>query len=414
MIDLKRLLKIDHVYVLGVSGGCDSMALLDIMHRAGYSIIVCHVNYHLREDSDLDQKTVEDYCKIHNISCFVKEIDKANYGHDNFQMQAREMRYEFYRKIAIEHDADEVVLAHHLDDVIENIVMQMQRGNTKGYLGIKEISEVLGLKIIRPFLHVKKQVLRNYCHENDVFYRDDYTNFESHFTRDYVRNITLKNYDQKQIDDLLKKAKEHNEKYLKNYQRLDKYLDNYHQKGTINYQQIPSDLLEIFIYEILKEKVYPPLISDSLIKEIIKQINSDKPNIEMDLPVNIRFIKEYNNIRVSKLKKYTGYCLKYKQLVYDKHEHFYLSNKGHLNEGIYLTKEDFPITIRTHLPGDTIVTAGGTKKVSRIYIDKKIPKSQRNIWPIVVNCQGEIILIPHLAKNIRYLYSKPNLYVVKL
>lgn len=414
MTDLKRLLKIDHVYVLGVSGGCDSMALLDIMHRAGYSIIVCHVNYHLRADSDLDQKTVEDYCKTSNIPCFVKEIDKHNYGQDNFQMQARKIRYEFYRKIALEHDIDEVVLAHHLDDVIENIVMQQQRGNTKGYLGIKEVSEVLGLKIIRPFLHIKKQVLRKYCHENGVFYRDDYTNFESHFTRDYVRNITLKSYDQKQIDDLLKKAKEHNEKYLKNYQRLDNYLDSYHQKGTINYQQIPSDLLEIFIYEILKEKVYPPLISDSLIKEIIKQINSDKPNIEMDLPVNIRFIKEYNNIRVSELKKYNGYCLKYKQLVYDKHEHFYLSDKGHLNEGIYLTKEDFPITIRTYLPGDIIVTAGGTKKVSRIYIDKKIPKSQRNIWPIVVNCQGEIILIPHLAKNIRYLYSKPNLYVVKL
>lgn len=70
----------------------------------------------------------------------------------------------------------------------------------------------------------------------------------------------------------------------------------------IDYHLIPDNLLECFIYEIIKENVYPPLISDSLIKEIIKQINSDKPNIEMDLPVNIRFIKEYNNIRVSKSK----------------------------------------------------------------------------------------------------------------
>lgn len=134
----------------------------------------------------------------------------------------------------------------------------------------------------------------------------------------------------------------------------------------------------------------------------------------MDLPVNIRFIKEYNNIHVSKLKNSISYCLKYEQLVYDKHEHFYLSEVGHLNEGIYLTKEDFPITIRSSRPGDVINTAGGTKKVSRLYIDNKIPKSKRETWPVVENSQGMIILVPHLAKNIRYLYSKPNLYVVKL
>ena len=112
------------------------MALLDIMQKKGYRIIVCHVNYHLRNDSDLDQKTVEDYCKKHNIRCFVKEIDSKQYSKENFQMQARKLRYQFYRNIASKYNTDEIVLAHHLDDVIENIVMQLQRNNTKGYLGI--------------------------------------------------------------------------------------------------------------------------------------------------------------------------------------------------------------------------------------------------------------------------------------
>lgn len=81
----------------------------------------------------------------------------------------------------------------------------------------------------------------------------------------------------------------------------------------------------------------------------------------MDLPVNIRFIK-YDNICVSNLKNNHSYCLKYEHLVYDKHEHFYLSEVGHLNEGVYVSKEDFPITIRSARPGDVIVTAGGTKR----------------------------------------------------
>lgn len=411
---MEKLLNLNQLYIVGVSGGCDSMALLDIMYNHGYQIVVCHVNYHLREDSDLDQKTVENYCHKHNLPCYVKEIDACEYGKENFQTQARKLRYHFYRQIACKYNVDKVVLAHHQDDVIENIVMQLQRHNTKGYLGIKNISEVFGVTVIRPLLGVNKQALREYCHDHNVNYRDDYTNFQTDFTRDFVRNVTLKNYTEQQVKDLLNKADLHNQQYLKNIERVKPYLDKYHDDKVIDYRLIPYDLLNSFIYEIVKEVVYPPLISDALIKEIIKQIKSGKPNIEMDLPVNIRFIKEYNNIRVSKLKNNIGYCLKYEQIVYDKHEHFYLSKKGHLNEGIYLTNEDFPITIRTFKPGDTIVSAGGSKKLSRLFIDNKIPRSEREIWPVVENCHGDIILVPHLAKNIGYLYSKPNLYVVKL
>lgn len=408
LLDLKQL------YIVGVSGGCDSMALLDMLYTAGYQIVVCHVNYHLRNDSDLDQITVEQYCQQRHIPCFVREIITTTYSKDNFQSQARRLRYQFYREVGKKHHTDKVVLAHHQDDVVENIIMQLQRHNTKGYLGIRELSEVFGIMAIRPCLEVKKQYLRDYCHEHRISYRDDYTNFETKFTRDYVRNITLKKYSDEEINGLLERAKKHNQRYFKKLDQMQCYLDLYHQDNFIDQTIVPDHLIEGFIYEIVKEIVYPPLISNTLIKEIIKQVRSNKPNIEMDLPVNIRFIKEYNNIRVSKLKNNIGYCLKYNQLVYDKHEHFILSKEGHLNEGISLTNEDFPITIRSSCPGDVIMTTGGTKKVSRLFIDNKIPKSKRDTWPVVVNSQGVIVLVPHLAKNIRYLYSKPNLYVVKL
>ena len=107
------------------------------------------------------------------------------------------------------------------------------------------------------------------------------------------------------------------------------------------------------------------MISNALIKEIIKQIKSNKPNINMDLPVNIRFIKEYDNICVSNLKNNHSYCLKYEHLVYDKHEHFYLSEVGHLNEGVYVSKEDFPITIRSHVLVMLLLLLVEQKKVSR-------------------------------------------------
>ena len=93
--------------------------------------------------------------------------------------------------------------------------------------------------------------------------------------------------------------------------------------------------------------------------------------------------------------------------------YYFLTDQGHLHDGVFLSKEDFPIVIRCFKNGDTIKTSGGTKKVSRLFIDRKIPRDERKIWPIVENCHGEIILIPHIAKNIKYLYTKPNVFVIK-
>ena len=95
MNSFKHLLSKEKKYIVGVSGGCDSMALLDMLRVAKYRLVVCHVNYHLRHDSDLDQKNVCEYCKKNQIPLFVKEIDPANYGKENFQEQARILRYLF-------------------------------------------------------------------------------------------------------------------------------------------------------------------------------------------------------------------------------------------------------------------------------------------------------------------------------
>ena len=84
-----------------------------------------------------------------------------------------------------------------------------------------------------------------------------------------------------------------------------------------------------------------------------------------------------------------------------------------MNEGVYLSKEDFPIVIRTMVDGDRMITSGGTKKLSRLFINAKIPALDRKSWPIVVNREGNIILVPHIAKNIDYLTTNPNFFVLK-
>lgn len=401
------------VYIVGVSGGVDSMALLDMLYKKQYQVIVCHVNYHFRHDSMIDQRLVEQYCRQKKIPCYVKEVSDNDYAKDNFQVQAREIRYGFYKQIASLHHTNIVLLAHHQDDVIETIYMQLQRHTTKGYLGIQETSEVKGMVVQRPLLAMYKQQLYQYCKEQCVEYHEDYTNFETEFTRDYVRNIILPTFTIEQKQALLTKATKHNQKYLQQEKKMQKKYQKYMENGYSKYVGLTTQELSALVYFLLKQVVYPPSISDSLVNECIKQIHSKKPNVEVNLPVNAVFIKEYDNIYVLNQKEKPEYYLTYDSLVYDSHDYFCLSKIGHLNEGIYLQDKDFPIIIRTFRKGDNIVTSGGTKKVSRLFIDNKIPKKQRDIWPIVERFDGTIILIPHIAKNIGYLYTKPNVFVVK-
>jgi tRNA(Ile)-lysidine synthase len=407
------LLNKKDIYIIGVSGGVDSMSLLDILQKQGYQLHVCHVNYHLRNDSNEDQILVKNYCEQHYTPCYVKEINKEEYQESNFQMQARHIRYAFYQEIGKEVGTNKVILGHHLDDVLETIYMQIERKNTKGYLGIQEISNVLGNIVYRPLLQVTKQELYAYCLGNKVVYHEDYTNFQTEFTRDYVRNISLKEYSTMEKEALLLQAKEHNLRYSRQQKEIESYLSLYKEQGYLCFVNIPKKLWEGCIYQMVKEVVYPPDISNALIEEIVKQIQSNKPNIEVIMPLNTVFIKEYDNSYISRYKREVGYCLKYPCLVYDKHTYFKLSKEGELNEGIQVRTEDFPLTIRTYRPGDTILTSGGTKKISRLFIDNKISKRMRQIWPIVERADGTIILVPNIAKNIDYLYTKPNVFVVK-
>lgn len=401
------------VYIVGVSGGVDSMALLDMLYKKHYQIVVCHVNYHFRHDSNIDQQLVEQYCKQRKIPCYVKEVSKVEYTKENFQVQAREIRYTFYQEIGTLYHTSEILLAHHQDDVIETIYMQIQRNNTKGYLGIQAISEIKEMVIHRPLLHMNKEQLYQYCNTSSVKYHEDYTNFEAEFTRDYVRNIVLPTFTDKQKQALLTQADAHNQKYLQQEKKMQKRYQEYIKNGYSKYDGLTALELSSLVYFLLKQVVYPPDISNSLVNECIKQIHSKKPNVEVNLPVNAVFIKEYDNIYVLSMVEKHGYCITYNRFMEDFQEHFYLSKIGHINEGIYLRGVDFPIRIRTFCKGDKIVTSGGTKKVSRLFMDNKIPKKQRDIWPIVERFDGTIILIPHIAKNIAYLYTKPNVFVVK-
>lgn len=408
-----NLLDKDKYYVIGVSGGCDSMFLLDFLRQQGYYLFVAHVNYNYRHDSYLDYELVCDYCARYGIPFYYKAFQEKDYHDGNFQAKARTLRYNFYQEIYKLYKCQGLILGHHLDDHLETVYMQLQRHNTIHYLGIKEKTVVQDMNVIRPLMSCYKEDIVKYCHLQKIPYHDDYTNFETDFERDRIRNTVLNHYTAQQKEQLLEKAIKHNQRICELEFKVQPYYQQYIADQQIYYYYIPKELRNIFLYLILKDVMHPQLISYSLIQEIKHQIHSVKPNIQMNLPVNYLFIKEYDNIYIIDKDKTKGYYYEFKEFVPFGCEHFHLLEHGHMNEGVYLSKEDYPITIRTMQEGDSIMTSSGTKKLSRLFINAKIPALKRKTWPVVLNKDKTIILVPHIAKNIDYLTTKPNVFVIK-
>ena len=293
---IERLDK-NKTYIIGVSGGCDSMALLDMCRNNKMNIVIAHINYNLREDTSLDYQTVLGYALKYNIPFEYKEFNKKDYNQGNFQTQARIMRYSFFQEVYLKYHAAGLLLAHHQDDVLETIYMHLERKSQCDYLGIQEETVIQGMKVYRPLLNKNKKALREYCLFHQIIFHDDYTNFQTYFTRDRIRNTILNTYTDKQKEELLKKAESINDKKQKDLKDIQEYLSFYRQNGFISYTSIKRELLSVFLYELLAEYIGKKKISNHLIHEIIHQIDS-KPQIEMHLPVNYLFIKEYDNITV--------------------------------------------------------------------------------------------------------------------
>ncbi len=121
--------------IVAVSGGPDSMAMLEMLRKKDYTCVVVHVNYGVRATAIRDENIVKDYCLKHNLDLEVLHVKESVSG--NFQAKAREIRYDFLKKIAKAYNIKKVYVGHHLQDLIETYIIQKERNITPQYYGIK-------------------------------------------------------------------------------------------------------------------------------------------------------------------------------------------------------------------------------------------------------------------------------------
>ena len=304
--------------VLGVSGGPDSISMLNILKEIKeeqiikFEIYVAHINHMIREEAIDDEKYVEDYCNRNNIKCYIKRIDVVKIANDKkigTEEAGRNARYDFFEEILKETDSNKIAIAHNKNDKIETIIMHLLRGS--GLLGLKGIEPIRDNKFIRPLIECERSEIEQYCEENELNPRIDKTNFENEYTRNKIRNMVIPYIKQKFNPNIIQTLSRLSEVVTEEVEYVDKQTQKIYQQILIEKtdQQIALNLKKFNEQE--------KIIKSQLILLATKQLMGSTQGIEK---IHIEDIIKLCNNNIG--NKYLTPNKKIKILIKDKRINF--------------------------------------------------------------------------------------------
>lgn len=192
--------------VVAVSGGPDSLALLDLLYQIKeqyrFRLLAAHLDHQLRLDSFKEEKVISAYCQNKSIELINEKWPKCLQPIVGVEAAARKYRYDFLVKIMRNYQGDYLLTAHHMDDLLENILLKFIRsGNPSEMNSLKAISKMQGMTLLRPLLNIQKADLLKYDKRNHIPYVIDQTNNEDDTLRNKLRHhvIPLLKKENKQI-----------------------------------------------------------------------------------------------------------------------------------------------------------------------------------------------------------------------
>ena len=381
-------------YLLACSHGPDSMALFYMLKEEGYKFAVAHVNYHLREESNLEQEQLEAYCAKNNVQLYVKDVDEV-LGNNNLEEKCRIIRYTFFKDLVNQYGFDAVLIAHNQDDLIETYLMQKRRQNLVQFFGIKENPIIFDVKIIRPLLSYSKQELLMFCDLNKVEYSIDKTNLENTFLRNQIRHQIVERMNKFDRKKILREIDDENLRLNVINDKISKINSN----KCEDYNRLTDDE---FLYAIVKRgrELKPDFtMSRNQGLEIRKIFQSDKANVSVNVS-DLTLVKSYDSFQFIDQNKEVNFSYKIDSPCVLDTEYFYLDFTGDTSNR-NVGKEDYPLTIRNAQPNDVYLIKGYEKQLRRLFIDWKVPVPLRKRWPVIINKNGTVIYVPRYQKDFK-------------
>ena len=381
-------------YLLACSYGPDSMAAFYLLLKDGYSFEVAIVNYHLRPESNDEVKGLKEYADKHNIKLHVLDVKEKITS--NIEKRCRDIRYKFFASLVNEYKFDAVIIAQHMDDNIETYLLQKNRRILPNCWGISEKTSIFGVKVIRPLLPYTKDDLLAICRENNIPYAIDKTNLSDEYARNRIRHQIVEKMSREEKTIVCEEINKKNTELKKIFDSIDINKTN-----DIAYVLSLDNITYLYVLNILVKKLDESLcISKKQADEVRRILFSDKPNVVAEIKRNVFISKQYDKFLFLTHSNDEGvsYSIQIDEPMEFECEYFYLNfTSGAESRNVHLN--DYPLTIRTFVPGDKYVISGYEVSVRRLFIDWKMPLFLRGRWPLITNKDGKIIYIPRYQKN---------------
>lgn len=416
--------------LVGVSGGRDSVALLDILIKLGYRCTVAHCNFHLREEeSDRDEKFVQQLSFNLNIPYYSVDFDTVNYAKQkniSIEMAARELRYSWFTSLAEKINAQAIAIAHHADDNVETLLMHLVRGT--GLKGLTGISPKNGL-IVRPLLCCSRNEINEYIKNNNLSFIEDSTNQSVDFQRNKIRLQVIPLLEE--INPSVKKVLSES---IERFSEINIFYENAIEKIKKQLLTVDNDQLKINIdllckqaspKTILFEILHPYGFNESVVQDIEKHLHDESGKIFYS-PTHY-LIKDRNYLIISnKIKKNEttffitendseiSFPLHLSITRKKKEQNFVISKDNRIIQ-IDASLIQYPLTLRRWTNGDTFFPFGMNrqKKLSDFFIDQKLNLKQKaETWLLL--SQNQIVWVVGLRLDNRFKITESTQEVLEI
>ncbi len=385
--------------LVAFSGGADSMCLLHILKSLSYNVSAAHLNHMLRgAEAESDEKVAENFCKKYDIPFYKFSADIAHIAEESGiseETAGRNERYKFFDRITTDNSIDLIATAHNQNDNAETIIMHIIRGcGTAGLSGIPVKRE----NIIRPLLSCSRSEIEEYCLEHKLPFVTDSTNLTTVYTRNKIRH------------QLMPLLNDFNSNILSSFSSLSElmtadkeYFEEIIEKLVGNSVSLPlselSYLSNSVIYRMLSRLAQNAGLSPEFrhIKLVADMIKSGVCGKRIDVPGGSFEISCGVLSAVKTLPQHYSYTIT-PECEIELEKYSLLASNITTSPINFTLSCDSEVVVRSRLPGDKIRVRGMTKKISDLFIDKKIPASERNKIPILT-VDGEIIYVLGYEKS---------------
>ena len=386
-------------YLVACTFGPDSMALVSMLQNEGIKPIVIYINYHSFADEDKIVEALRKYCEEHSLILEYREISEDKDVNDpSYKKWARETRYKFFHEVYDKYDANALFLAHTQDDLLETILVEKERKGKKASYSMSPVSMVDGMMVVRPLLQYTKEELLSYDIENFVPFSDEVSNHEVQVLKDSVHSDVIAKLTLTERENLIDEMRQKKDDKIRFVESINQEIDAGEELDIRTLIALEPDVFADTMIRFIHRVDESVKISDKKLAEIRAFMLSKVSNDSLLLKGDTYLIKEYDIVLVGKNLTHLPYT-------------YVLEKEGKLStkdfdidfsmgaEDRGITKDDYPLTIRTALPTDNYIVHGYLQNVRSLLSSWNMPVNLRRFWPVFVNKDGKIIYVPRYRKN---------------